>query len=204
MKLKRCVMLGIIIVLMAGCARTFVPIDNQKHMEYYRKFENNGFTGEYSFHVLEYSQNNTYAKKAFKRGFQIISVKLTNETDRVLNLNSDVNFKLNDQPLYPLKADQFSLHIKQLVLPHLLWTGLSAGAFFIDEDIKFLRIPVALIGPLVALNNIVQSNKANEKLVEYVNDNNLLSKTIKPGETLEGVLVVKSFTHGELKIELIK
>ncbi len=111
---------------------------------------------------------------------------------------------LNDQVVYPLKVQQLDLHIRQWVLPHLLWTGLSAGAIFVNDDAEFLKIPIALFGPLVAFTNVMKSKKANELFVKYISDNNLINRTIKSGETLEGVLVLKSFTHGQLNIEVIE
>jgi len=192
-------------ILLAGCASSFKSIDAQK-LGYKSFADTSGLAIQYNLEPLFESGNRKYAHKAEKMGLTIAAVKVKNTSDREIQIGKDGSAAI-------LGPDAASVEARQAIARNRQLTGLYA-LFLLGMPIniygtktscddyscsdEFLFIPVGIIiGPVLTLINCLISSNANTRFHDEIGKNDLLGRTLKPGEEAAGYLVYKKPRRAE-------
>jgi len=101
-----------------------------------------------------------------------------------------------DRKLLPL--------IKQTTKSYILYILLT----FIELDIHrpdgyIDSFPIGIVvGPAITFINMIKSSGANIKFMEELKANDIMTKTIKKGETIKGVIAISNKALGPISIKL--
>ncbi|GAA4278564.1 hypothetical protein [Aquimarina mytili] len=194
-----------LIILMNSCATGYVNI-NPKNQNYASSDEQNNVKIEYKYNVLK----KKYAKKELKKNINVVAIKVTNNSDKDItfgnsmiitnNQGSKINMLENDEIFKPLKQNVATYFLYLLLTPINLFTT-KTNEFGQQETTS--SIPIGLvIGPGVTAINTITAGSANKKFKEEIKLHNLKGKTIKKGETVAGIIGIRSNNYNNLKISL--
>lgn len=191
-------LLAAIALLATGCATSFHSI-NHESLDYSRA-DSSGVALQYKYNVLDESGNTYYANKAREQGLSLVAVKLRNNTPRDITVRDNVDFYVGNNQVQPAgAASMASVHqpvgIYSLYLLLMLINGYKTevtcdGYGYCQEDKSFIPIGV-IIGPLVTLINVAMASSSNDGLLKEATENDILAKTIKPGQSASGYLVLR-------------
>lgn len=81
----------ILTCVLGGCASSYRPI-RPSTLNYTAPVFGNGIGLSYKYDVLKERRNKKYAAKEADHGLKLIAVKLTNNTDTVINVGRDLIF----------------------------------------------------------------------------------------------------------------
>jgi hypothetical protein len=195
----------IAIIVMAAsvgaCASRYKKINPEQQI-YNSIHTDGGVSFEYKFDVLK----KKYKKKETKKKLKVISVKLTNTSGRDLTVGRDLRVVhqngneitlIDNEALYKeIKQSPASYLFYMLLTPVNLYTGSSpTGATS--------TIPVGLaIGPGITLGNMLTASGANKKLRKELASKSLYGRTVANGETVFGVLAIRSESYDPLQIKV--
>ena len=192
--MKKTFLLLTTIFILSGCASRYYPISNSQ--SYRNTEEGNNLTYSYKFDVLAANGNKKYAKKEAKHNIDVMSVKITNNTDRELSVDNDIDFYVSNRQVQPLESTSVTSRIKQGAAIYLLYSFLF---LYVDDGSSRTTIP---IGVGIGIGNMAFASANNKKFKDEFSINNIIGKTIKPGETLHGLVGFIDIEHGSLRMEV--
>lgn len=183
-----------------GCASTYKPIDPQS-VSYSTENSSKDFDFWYRYEALAYRGNKKYEKKEKKYGFNVLAVKLTNKTDRPLNLVRDFEFSTVRGTVFPADNETIAKRIKQNVAIYLLYGLLyySEGTCNGDDCETTTFIPFGLG---IAAFNMILASSANTSLRNEFNQYSLYGKEIAPGQTVHGIICLPETGYQPLSVKL--
>ena len=192
-------------VLLNSCAGGYKKI-NPKMSYYASKSIENNILFEYKYASLE----KKYRKKAEKNGINILSVKITNNTEKDITFGKD--FKLvrdNGNDVFIIETEKLFRTVKQSPASYLWYLLLTPTQFYTTstnsngytEQTSSFPIGI-IIGPGIAGGNMLAASTANKKFKQDLLDYNLLGKKIKPGETVYGLLGIRSKMYNSIYTKL--
>lgn len=147
---------------------------------------------EYHYNALVETNNRKYHKKEIKRLVQLVAVKVTNNTNSDLEYNKNFKLYSSNSEVSPLPVETVYSALKQqapLYLLHLLWSFTNVTTSTETTNNGYSRgetkvYPIGLIiGPAVALGNVLVASSANDKFRNELIDHSIFNKVIKKGET---------------------
>jgi hypothetical protein len=202
MKLSKIGFLLAIIIILNSCASGYKIIDPNK-LNYNSIDKKNGISLEYKYDLL----NKKYAKKETKRGVKVVAIKITNNSDNDIVFGKD--FKLayeNDSELIIMDNERVFTSLKQNSATYLLYLLLTPMTLnkttTTGNRIETSSTPIGyVIGPGLALGNMIAAGSANTKFKNELLDFNLNGVTIKKGETKSGLIGIKSDSYDAIKIK---
>lgn len=201
MKILKLIGLLSFVLLLSNCASVYKPIKPNK-LNYNSISESKNVTLEYQYASL----NGKYKKKGLAKGVKIISVKISNNSDKDFIFGEDIKLVYGkDRPVYTMQKDKIFSALKQAPATHLLYLLLTPLQFnTIGENGQIEdSTPIGLvIGPGIALGNMLTASGANGKLKKELNTFDLQGKTIKKGTTIHGLIGVRSENYDAIKIEV--
>lgn len=184
-------------VLIGSCASSYNAIYSST-IKYNGISESDGVWFEYKYDVLQEAGNKKYAQKEVKKGYQIISVKITNNSDKAISFADHIKIFSGTQPVIPEAPEKIRRIIKQTtpayLLYGLLWLNISKCE---NLECESTSLP---IGIPIAIGNMIVSGAANGDFLSELRQNNLINKVIEPGETAYGLMGVKSTGYGNLNL----
>ncbi|MFO7863851.1 MAG: hypothetical protein R6U85_07610 [Salinivirgaceae bacterium] len=193
-----------IVFSLTGCAVRYKRI-SPTILDYDSHNLKNGISIAYKFDVLKIRGNQRYARKARKKNVKLIAVKITNNTDSIINIGKQAAFFSGEnlvQPMEPLDTKETIKQSGAVYLPYFL---LSFLRLYTSDGNSVKSYPIGLaIGPALAVGNMSIAGSANKKLFNELNDFNILRRDIKQGETVYGIIGVRSMPYGEFSLKLIK
>jgi hypothetical protein len=205
MKILKIIFLTSCALLLNSCASGYKSID-PKNINYVSKNVNNDVTLEYKYDLLDHK----YAKKEKNNTIKLIAIKVTNNSDRDMVFGRDITLTYeNDAILYLMEKETIYRTLKQSPASYLWFLLLSPIQIYKTETNTYNNpgttssFPVGLIvGPGIAGGNMIVASSANKKFNTDLNDYNINGKTIKKGETVYGLVGIKSNNFDAIKIKV--
>jgi hypothetical protein len=188
-----------------GCAGTYSLIRPQRITSYTQAQSAGPVALAYQFDALRYGgRNKKYTKKEMKRGYHVVAVKVTNNSDRNVDFSRDLNLLYGDRPVTPVPAAIAARDLRQGVPIYLLYllanvtvggttdprTGQTTGGTFLPTGI------------LISGANMIAAGSANGNLRKEFTAYDLTNRTLKPGETAYGILSLRETAVAPLRVEL--
>ena len=188
-----------------GCAGSYSLIRPDQITTYTPSQSSGPVDLAYQFDALRLGgSNKKYRKKEAKKGYHIAAVRVTNNWDRDVNFTRDLNLIYGDRPILPVSSAVAAQDLKQGVPIYLLYlllnptvggttdaqTGATTGGTFIPT------------GPLIAGGNMLVAGGANANLRREFIAFDLTNRTLKPGETVYGILSLRESAVAPLRLEM--
>jgi len=200
--------------LLFGCAASYKAVVPES-ITYVK--DNNGSPEaslEYHYNVLTESRNKKYYKKEIKKSFQVVALKITNNTDVDLEYNKNYQLYsgqvvLNvvpNQLVYTQLKQQAPLYWLYLLLtPVKLYTSTATtnGSTITSSNTE--SFPIGLIlGPGIAIGNYAIASSANSKFKKELDTHSIFNKVIKKGETAFMLVGINSTSFQPIHLRLTK
>ena len=184
-----------LLILVTGCAGSYTPIRPERIATYQASAANAPIDFGYQFDALRlHGRNKKYLKHEAKKGYHVAAVRVTNRTGRELNFSRDLDLIYGDRPITPVAAPTAARDLRQGVAIYLLYLPLTftpaAGS---------TPFP---IGPFIAGGNMLGAALANGNLRKEFETFDLTNRTIKPGETVYGILSLRETAVAPMRLEL--
>lgn len=196
-------------ILLNSCASGYKKI-NPRTLNYNSKSTENNITVEYKYELL----HRKYKKNETKNGIKLIAIKITNNTEKDLSFGKD--FKLtyeNNNELSLIETERLFKTIKQSPTSYLWYLLLTPAKFYsgttttqngnTTETKPANSFPIGLIlGPGIAGGNMIAAGSANKNFKNELMEFDILSKKIKKGETVYGLIGVNANNYDAIKIKM--
>ncbi len=168
----------------------------------------------YAFEAQKINRNKRYAKKEDKFGMKAIGVRIKNNSNSAVTLTeSNLAVYVNNSRAVYIPSDIYASKVKQteaFYMLHTLWgigyerteTVSSQGGFITTSTVE----ERVTINPLIVLGpyNTIRAANANAKHKRILNETSIFNKTMAPGETLFGTILIKSSTYEALEFRYTK
>ena len=197
------------VTIMTGCASKYTKL-NPETMNYLSKSSENNIVLEYKYNTLE----KKYLKKELKYGVKTVSVKITNNSEKDIVLGTDFKFTYeNGNEVSLLEADYVFKTLKQSPTSYLwylplsflqLYTGTTTtqNSGYYNTETKTFPIGL-IIGPGLTLGNMIAAGDANKNFKNDLTEFDIINKPIKKGETIYGIIGLRTNQYDSIKIKTI-
>jgi len=198
------------IFILTSCATAYKSI-NPSQVNYTTRLNENNIDFYYQYGILGLRGNKKFSKKEDKKGFKVISVKITNNTDKTLIVGENLDFYSSDRKLVLLDPVFAHQHLKQGVAIYLLYLPLTFLQFYTYDTKNYngysqkkiaSSTPIGLlIGPPIVIGNMLVAGTANKRFKEELITYNLNGKKIVSGQTAYGLIIINDFNYGPLNLK---
>lgn len=193
-----------LLALATSCAGSYTPIRPKRITSYISSASSGPVSFAYQFDALRLGgPNKKYVKKEMKYGYHVVAVQVTNNWDREINFTRDLTLLYGDRPVMPVPAAIAAHDLRQGVAIYLLYllanvrvggttdvrTGATTGGTFLPT------------GLLIAGGNMLGAGTANGNMRKELEANDLTNRTIKPGETVYGLISLRETAVAPLRVE---
>ena len=194
-----------LLALTTGCAGSYAPIRPDKVATFVSSPTSGPVEMAYQFDALRLGgKNKKYAKYETKRGYRVVAVRVTNKWDREVNFSRDLTLLYGDRPVSPIAGTTAARDLKQGVAIYLLYLLVNprVGA---TTDVRTgattggTTLP---LGPFIAGGNMLGASGANASLRKEFEAYDLTNRTLKPGETVYGILSLRETAVAPLRLEM--
>lgn len=200
-KLISKLILVLICLLSCGCVATYRPI-HPASLNYTVHDMQDGIGFSYKHDVLREKGNRKYANKEVKKELKLIAIKLTNNTDSAINVSRDLVFLTGQQQIFPMEPLAIKNTIRQVAPGYLFYMLLSFVNVTYYDDYRYETYPIGIIvAPIVTLATIGLATSANKNLLEELEENNIVNKTLLPGETAYGIIGIPHIGYDPITIK---
>lgn len=205
MKVKQTLYLAFLIVVLVGCASSYKKI-NPKTLNYISKNTTNDLVFEYKYDLLD----KKYKKKEGKNNLKVVAIKITNNSDvdyvfgNNLNLvyeNGNSVLILDNEITYKSLKQSPASYLWYLLLSPLKLYKTSTDSY--GRPVNSVIFPIGIfLGPGLAGGNMYGASQANKNFKKDLNDYEIIGKPIKKGETVYGIIGIKSDRFEGLKLKI--
>jgi hypothetical protein len=195
-------------VLGSGCAASYTPMQPERVATYQSSPVGAPLQFGYQYDALrQRGRNKKYAKKEQKKGYHVVAVRVTNTTATDLNFSRDMVLYSGDRPISPIAASIAAQDMKQGVWVYLLYVLLNfnvggtttTNGYGQSTTTGGTYLPT---GPFIAGGNILGASLANKNFQRDLEAYDLTNRTIRPGETVYGLLSLRDPSVAPLRLEL--
>ena len=200
MRIIKITFLFIAIASLTSCASGYKMIA-PKTINYVSTNETEKVTLEYKYDVLD----KKYAKKELKRGVKLVSVKITNNSEKDIMFGRDAKLTYeNGDEIFIMENDKVFKTLKQSSASYLFYLLLTPLNFETTSSSgNTSSTPIGLaIGPGLAGGNMIAAGSANNKFKTELLEYNINGTLIKKGETAYGLIGIKSDSFDSLKLKI--
>lgn len=204
MKLLKTTFLLSVIVLLTSCASGYKAI-NPSTLNYLSNSTDKGVTLEYKYELLD----KKYRKKEVAKGVRLVAIKLTNNSDRDLTFGKEIKLTYDDGTgVYIMENEKVFSILKQSATSYLWYLLLTPLQFVQTENTNGFQTknnstPIGLVvGPGLAGGNMIAVGSANKKFQQDLLNYNINGKVIKKGETVSGLIGVRSDNAHSIKVNV--
>ena len=192
------------VLFLNSCASGYKKIQ-PKTINFASRSENNSIVLEYKYDLLE----KKYKKKELNNGLKLIAVKVTNNTSNDLVFGKDIRLTYeNGNELNLLETNVVYNAIKQSPASYLWYLLLTPMQFQTTTTNSFGQqtssssTPIGLvIGPGLAGGNMIAASSANKNFQNDLTKNDIIGKIIKKGETVYGIVGIRSDNYDTIKVK---
>lgn len=189
------------IFLFCGCAQSYRLL-SPTNIGYTASNNLEDIRLEYRYDILSESGNKKISKKEKKNNIKLVAVKITNNTDKIINIGNNAAFFNGNSKLYPMEPVFIKKIIKQSVPSHLFYLLLTPLTLSVNDSNPF---PVGLIlGPGIAGGNMIVAGNANKNFYRELVQYDILYRDIQPNETVFGLVAFHNLDYVPLTLRLIK
>jgi len=190
------------IIILSGCATAYHPINPPSLRNYDSHSSQDNIEFSYKYDVLRENGNRKYAKKEDLTDIKLIAIKITNNTDSIINLSKNISFYSNQDIIIPINPSVITHSIKQGVPGYLFYLLLSFVNLQVRNGYNVSIYPIGLIiGPATTLINMLTASGANKKMSDELYKYNILNKDIKKGETVYGLIGFQNLGYKSISIK---
>ena len=204
MKLLKTTFLLSVIVLLTSCASGYRTI-NPSTLNYLSNSTDKGVTLEYKYELLD----KKYRKKEVAKGVRLIAIKLTNNSNKDLTFGKDIKLTYDDGTgVYIMENEKVFSTLKQSATSYLWYLLLTPLNLYTTENQNGFQTqtsstPIGLVvGPGLAGGNMIAVGSANKKFEQDLLNYNINGKVIKKGETVSGLIGVRSDNAHSIKVNV--
>lgn len=201
---KALLYLIIINILFSSCAAHYRAI-KPNNLVYHAHNNFDDVSCSYKYNVLLERGNKRYSKKELKKGIKLLAIKITNNSNKEIVVKDDLVFTANNEQVFPLEPTVVKQYLGQkagFYLFYLLLSFVSINTYDAYGNIESSYPIGLLIGPAIAVGNLVGASLANNNFIEEYSRENIINKTIPPGETTSGLMAIRA--GGEPVISVIR
>ncbi|HEY5590734.1 MAG TPA: hypothetical protein VIK55_06910 [Paludibacter sp.] len=193
-----------VIFLLSGCATYYRPI-NPPTLNYRVHDLQDGIDLSYKYDVLQERGNKKYAKNEDKNQVRIVALKLTNFTDSTINIGRDALFFSGKTEIYPLEPLIVKNMVKQSTPSYLLYLLFTVTTFSFTMNGSTTIYPIGyLLGPGLTIGNMATAASANRKLLNELNQYDLINRDVKKGETVYGIIGIRDNGFNPISLIITK
>lgn len=188
------------VIFLNSCASGYKTI-NPSSLNYLSNNISNGVELEYKYNLL----GKKYSKKELKKDIKLIAIKLTNNTDTDLAFGKDIKLTYsNGNDLVIMDNEKVFTYLKQQPATYLLFLLLTPLNLYTTNGSETTSsTPIGLVlGPGLAGGNMIVASSANKKFKTDLLNYNINGATIKKGETIYGLIGVRSNNYEAIKASL--
>ncbi len=176
--LKTALYIFSISILLTSCAHNFYNFGIYES-NFGDSYLSDGLTFAYKYHILNETSNPSYATKEASSPIKLLAVKITNRTARTIRISDDIIFLKNNQIIQPSTSDLFLKNVEQNSPIYILYLALTPLKLTHATHTSIQSYPIGLIlGPALAFGNIFTASNANSKLLNTINQYDVLSRWI--------------------------
>ena len=190
----------IFILTIASCANSYkwVDIENQREGN---QTSSNGVTLTYKYDVLK----KRYHKKEYSKKIRVVQVEINNQSGQDLVFGKDLKITEADgTERYLLSTEAIFTSLKQHPAVYLIYLALTPVKLTVNNGVQQTVTPVGyVLGPLLALGNMIFAASANEKFRFQLERSNLHNRTIRDGETVYGLIGIDAVGSKSLGIKIV-
>lgn len=198
---KQSLLFSGILFLLIGCASNYKTI-NPDLLSYDYTESKDGLKTGYRYGVLETKENKKNAKKEWKKGIRVVAVEITNETDKAITINKDVNFFSGDNQLGLMTPEEIKSRVGQVPAAHLPYLLFSFLVLQVGEGFTAENYPIGLVlGPGLTIGNMSMAASANKKFLTELQDYNVINRELQPGETVNGLIGFRGNTYAPISMK---
>lgn len=201
---NKLIVLCISFVFLSSCATTYKTLA-PKSFETTEVTDSVSFS--YKYGILEASGNKKFAKRELPNSIRVLSVKIVNQTNNELIIGKNCKLFSRSNELELVDPVEAHRKLKQGVAEYLVYLLLTPINLNI-KDPKTLTtdvIPIGLaLGPLLTVVNISAAASANGKFLKELKSFNLIDKKVAPGQTVFGLITVRTNDFGPIRLVQVK
>lgn len=200
MKSQNLILYYCIVILLSGCASGYNMINPDK-LNYASRTDDHSVSVEYKYGVL----TKRYARKETNNSVKLIAVKISNNSGRDMVFGKDIKLTYtNDHELDILDEAKTYTSLKQGWAGYLFYLLLTpAKLTSTSNGTQTSSVPLGYaIGPGLAFGNIIAAGSANDNFKNELLKYNITGSLIKNGETVYGLIGVKSDNFDAIKIKV--
>ena len=146
----------------------------------------------YRFDILRDAGNKKMSNKEVKHNMKIVAVKLTNNTDSIINVGKNIEFYSANNSLVLMSPVDIKDQIKQ---------SSEAYAFYFIGCISLAPLDIAVFGG-IGLGNMLVAGQANKDLLKELTLYDIRNIDIKPKESVIGIIGYHSTYSDPIYIKL--
>ena len=195
-------------LLESGCAGAYTPIMAERMNTYTPAPSSSPVQLGYQFDALRWrGRNKKYVKKEAKKGYHVVAVRVTNSSAADINFSRDAVLYYGERAVQPVPGAIAGRDMKQGVAIYLLYLllnfRLGGNTYYNNYGQPITNGGTFLpTGPFIAGGNILGASLANKNFREELERYDLTNRTIRPGETVYGLLCMREFAVAPLRLEL--
>jgi hypothetical protein len=195
--------LFLLFALMAsGCASSYTTI-NPRGINYSAYDLQPGVSFSYKYDVLREKGNKKYAKKENNKNIKLIAVKITNQTDSVLNVSRDLVFYSGNRQVNPIEPMTIKNTLKQTVPIYLLYLLLTPLHLNVYNENTVESYSIGLfVGPGLTIGNMAVAGTANNKMYAELMEYDIMDKEIPIGGTIYGLMGIWETSYDPISVKL--
>jgi hypothetical protein len=197
---RKKILFSFLLFLFTGCASSYNMINPDK-LNYSSRTDDKSVTLEYKYGLL----TKRYARMETNNGLKLIAVKITNNCGKDVIFGKDIKLVYTGGSELVIKdQEQVYSTLKQGWAGYLLYLLLSPAKLTTTSNgEQTSSIPLGYaIGPGLAIGNIVAAGTANGNFKDELLKYNINGSLIKNGETVYGLIGVKSDNFDAIKIKM--
>jgi hypothetical protein len=194
----------LLIVTLSSCASGYKTI-NPNSLNYISTSIDKGVVLEYKYELLD----KKYKKKELAKGIRLIALKIKNKSDRDLVFGKDIKLTYDDSSnIYIMENENVFTSLKQSPASYLWYLLLTPMNLYTNETqngytTQTSSTPIGLVvGPGLAGGNMIAASSANTKFKDNLLEYNINGVTIKKGETISGLIGIRSDDYNAIKIKV--
>ena len=135
----------------------------------------------------------------------MIAVKITNNTDSIINVGKNVAFYSGQNQIFPMEPMVIKESIKQIVPGYLPYLLLTFTNLYVSDGTSTETYPIGLgLGPVITIGNMAVAGSANKNMLNELYEYNILSRDIQKGETVYGIIGVRDMGYSPISVKMIK
>jgi hypothetical protein len=183
------------------CASAYRPIDPPT-LYYQVSANTDEIDLSYRHDILAFRGNRRYSKLEKKHSFNLVAVKLTNNTTQTLNLERDLELYTERGSVFGVEPQAAAKTMRQKVWPYLFWCFANLTIYDTDQYGNPVVSAFYPTGFIIAAINMIIAGTANKNMKQELLHYDLYKKDIAPGETAYGILPIRDLNYQPIKIRM--